>query len=378
MSDTGSEQLNRSPLDAEHIALGARMVGFAGWSMPIQYTGVMPEHRAVRDAAGVFDISHMGQIWVEGADAAAVSGWLNSVLCNDVNKLGLAEGQYTLMLNEAGGVIDDLLIYRAAEARYLLVVNASRIAVDVAHLEARLAPGIELSNVSDDIGAIAVQGPDSVAVFQKMVAAAGCAALQLPPRNGIVSSGEGDQQFAVCRTGYTGEDGFELFCPTGSTVAWWQRALDAGAEPCGLGARDTLRLEKCYPLNGSDLNEQRTPLEAGLGFFVAFDKGDFVGRPVVAEQKANGVEQRLVALQVIDKGPPPRTHYGVFEKGSDTQLAELTSGTVSPTLGTGIAMAYLPTALAGVGQQVDIDVRGRRFAAEVVKKPFVKSVPCRK
>ncbi len=375
MSETGSEQLNRSPLDAEHVALGARMVGFAGWSMPIQYAGVMPEHRAVRDAVGVFDISHMGQLWVEGDDSSAVSAWLNSVLCNDVCKLEIAEGQYTLMLNEAGGVVDDLLIYRTAEAQYLLVVNASRIAVDVAHLQDLMVDGVQLRNVSDEVGAIAVQGPRSAEVFQKMVIAAGFASLELPPRNGIVSSGDGDQQFSVCRTGYTGEDGFELFCPAVSTVGWWRRALDAGAVPCGLGARDTLRLEKCYPLNGSDLSEQRTPIEAGLGFFVALDKGDFVGRSVLAEQKANGVEQRLAALQLVDKGPPPRPHYGVFEAGGETQVAELSSGTMSPTLGAGIGMAYLPIALAKVGQRVDIDVRGRRFAAEVVKKPFVKGAP---
>jgi len=375
MSETGSEHLNRSPLDAEHVALGARMVGFAGWSMPIQYRGVMPEHRAVREAVGVFDISHMGQLWVEGDDASVVSSWLNSVLCNDVGKLAVAEGQYTLMLNESAGVIDDLLIYRTAEAQYLLVVNASRIAVDVAHLQGRLVDGVGLRNVSDEVGAIAVQGPDSADVFRKMVTAAGIASVELPKRNGIVSHGEGDQQFAVCRTGYTGEDGFELFCPAVSTTDWWRRALAADAVPCGLGARDTLRLEKCYPLNGSDLSEQFTPIEAGLGFFVALDKGDFAGRSVLVEQKANGVEHRLTALRLIEKGPPPRPHYGVFEKGGDIQVAELTSGTQSPTLGAGIGMAYLPIALAKVGQQLDIDVRGRRFAAEVVKKPFVKGTP---
>lgn len=375
MNETGSEQLNRSPLNAEHVALGARMVGFADWSMPIQYSGVMAEHRAVREAVGVFDISHMGQLWVESGDVSVVSGWLNSVLCNDVAKLEISEGHYTMLLNEAGGVIDDLLIYRTAEAQFLLVVNASRIAVDVAHLQDHLVDGVELRNVSDQVGAIAVQGPDSAKVFQKMVTAAGFDAVELPPRNGIVSIAEGDQQFTVCRTGYTGEDGFELFCPVASTVDWWRRALAADAVACGLGARDTLRLEKCYPLNGSDLSEQRTPIEAGLGFCVSLDKGDFVGRSVLAEQKANGIEHRLVALQLIDKGPPPRPHYGVFEKGGETQVAELSSGTMSPTLGAGIGLAYLPTALAKVGQQVEIDVRGRRFAAKVVKKPFVKGAP---
>ncbi len=372
MTEPDSSELQHSPLDAEHRALGARMAAFAGWSMPIQFAGIMPEHKAVRVATGVFDISHMGQIWVEG-EPGIVGAWLNRLLCNDVSVLVPGEGQYSLMLNKEGGVIDDLLLYRTAPDRFLLVVNASRIAVDQAHMESILEEGVSLRNVSSECAAIAVQGPDSVAVFSRMAEAAGLAGFDLPPRNGIHRFDNGLGSFELCRTGYTGEDGFELFCPTDEVAGWWRRAIDAGAAPCGLGARDTLRLEKCYPLNGSDLDPQHTPLEAGLGFFVALDKPDFIGREALLEQKQNGLTQRLVAIQLTEKGPPPRPGYGVYAPESETAVAVLTSGTLSPTLGVGVGMAYVPTELAKVGTSLRIDVRGRRFAAEVVKKPFVKS-----
>jgi aminomethyltransferase len=361
-----------SPLDAEHRELGARMAPFAGWSMPIQFSGVMPEHKAVRDSVGVFDISHMGQIWIEG-EPGAVGGWLNMLLTNDVSVLTPGEGQYSLMLNEAGGVIDDLLVYRTAPEQFLLVVNAARVAEDVAQLESLRVEGVAIRNVSEDCAAIAVQGPDSAATFAKMAEAAGIAGFELPRRNGIHCFDNGAGRFELCRTGYTGEDGFELFCPADDVVAWWQRAIDAGAAPCGLGARDTLRLEKCYPLNGSDLDGEHSPLEAGLGFFVALDKPDFVGCDALRRQKQAGLTRRLAAIQLIAKGPPPRPGYEVFSPGGEQALTTLTSGTLSPTLGSGIAMAYLPSEQAKVGTELEIDVRGRRFAAQVVKKPFVKA-----
>ena len=348
------------------------MAPFAGWSMPIQFSGVMPEHLAVRESVGVFDISHMGQIWIEG-EPGVVGGWLNMLLCNDVSVLTPGEGQYSLMLNEAGGVIDDLLIYRTAPEQFLLVVNAARVPEDMAQLESLRVEGVSIRNVSDACAAIAVQGPNSATTFAKLAEAAGLAGYELPQRNGIHCFDNGIGRFELCRTGYTGEDGFELFCPAADVVAWWRRAIEAGAVPCGLGARDTLRLEKCYPLNGSDLDGEHSPLEAGLGFFVALEKPDFVGCDALRQQKEAGLTRRLVAIQLTGKGPPPRPGYEVFSPGGEEALAKLTSGTLSPTLGVGIAMAYLPVEQAKIGSNVEIDVRGRRFAAQVVKKPFVKA-----
>jgi aminomethyltransferase len=368
---TQDQQARLSPLDAAHRELGARMAPFAGWSMPIQFAGVMPEHQAVRESNGVFDISHMGQIWIEG-EPGVVGGWLNMLLCNDVSVLAPGEGQYSLMLNDEGGVIDDLLVYRTAIGQFLLVVNAARVAEDMAQLESLRMEGVSINNVSEECAAIAVQGPGSAETFAKMAEAAGIAGFELPKRNGIHCFDNGVGKFELCRTGYTGEDGFELFCPANRIDTWWRRAIEAGAVPCGLGARDTLRLEKCYPLNGSDLDGQHTPLEAGLGFFVALDKPDFVGYAALREQKESGLKQRLVAIQMTVKGPPLRPGYGVHSANGEAVLAVLTSGTLSPTLGLGIGLAYLPIEQAKLGTKLEIDIRGRRFAAEVVKKPFVK------
>ncbi len=367
MSEAEDSEVKQTPLAARHVELGAKMAAFAGWEMPIQYAGIMGEHLAVREKAGVFDISHMGQIWAKGEK---VANWLNGVLTNDLSTLAVGEGQYTLMLNEKGGVIDDLIIYRSGETEFLLVVNASMIEVDFEWLENQAvdADGIELDNESDDFAGLAIQGPKAVEVWAVM---GGEKVGELPERNQIARViAENGDDLILCRTGYTGEDGFELFCPAASAVFWWDKALSAGCEPCGLGARDTLRLEKCYPLNGSDLDEEHTPLEAGLGFFVKLDKGDFMGREVLAGQKENGLDRRLCAIRMIVKGPPPRPHYGVFAPDGGEQIAELSSGGLSPSLKEGIGMAYLPKGYGKVGTKLEIDVRGRRYAAEVVKKPF--------
>ena len=368
VSEEENSEVKQTPLAARHVELGAKMAAFAGWEMPIQYAGIRGEHLAVREKAGVFDISHMGQIWAKGGKVAE---WLNGVLTNDLSVLAVGEGQYTLMLNEKGGVIDDLIIYRSGETEFLLVVNASMIDVDFEWLENQAvdADGIELDNESDDYAGLAIQGPKAVEVWETMAGESGGA---LPERNQIrrVTAENGDA-LILCRTGYTGEDGFELFCPATSAVFWLDKALSAGCEPCGLGARDTLRLEKCYPLNGSDLDEEHTPLEAGLGFFVKLEKGDFVGRDVLAEQKENGLDRRLCAIRMTVKGPPPRPHYGVCAPEGGEQIAELSSGGLSPSLKEGIGMAYLPKGYGKVGTKLEIDVRGRRYEAEVVKKPFI-------
>tara|TARA_R110002096_G_scaffold159011_5_gene324627 strand:+ start:4942 stop:6036 length:1095 start_codon:yes stop_codon:yes gene_type:complete len=360
--------VKHSPLEPVHQELGARMVPFAGWLMPIQYEGILAEHKAVREKLGIFDISHMGQITISG-DGNRIVDWLNGLLTNDVSKLKIGDGQYTLMLNEKGGVIDDLIIYRTGEDEFFLVVNASRTAEDHEWLYDHLDRDrrIELVDESRSFAGMAIQGPQSSAAFKKMVSGT----FDLPKRFGItkIETTEGNE-IVVCRTGYTGEDGFELFCSPKTAIAWWERALEAGANPCGLGARDSLRLEKCYPLNGNDLSPEHSPIEAGLGFFVDLDKGDFLGRDVLVRQKAKGPDRRLVAIKSTAKGPPPRPGYGIFV--GEENVGSLSSGTLSPSLGAGIGMGYVPAEHAKIGTQVELEVRGKRYGAEVVKKPFVK------
>jgi aminomethyltransferase len=348
----------RTPLYSEHIAAGGRMVDFAGWEMPVQYAGILAEHKAVREEAGVFDISHMGEFLVSGLRAEA---WLDILLTNRVASLPVGQAQYSLMLNERGGVIDDLIVYRNGPEEFLLVVNASMIAEDAAWMLARLDEGVEFKNLSEDFAALAVQGPQAAAVFEKLFSR------PMPAeRNRVIEIGP--PRAFVLTTGYTGEPGFEWIVPVAEAAAAWRSALDAGAKPCGLGARDTLRLEMCYPLNGSDLSPDRTPLEAGLGFFVDLEKQDFVGKSALVAQKSAGLPSRLVALKVTEKSPPIRPHYPVWANGEP--VTETTSGALSPSLGCGIAMAYLPADLAKPGQEVEIEVRGRKFRACVHKKPF--------
>lgn len=356
-------QLKQSPLAGEHVKLGGRMVPFAGWCMPVQFKGILAEHRAVREKVGVFDISHMGQVAVSGAGAGS---WLEGLLTNRVAELGIGQGQYTLMLNERGGVIDDLIIYRTGEMAYFLVVNASRRDEDVQWLMSHRRVEISVVDQSDDFGGLAVQGPEAERVYAALRSAGG--GPDLPARFGI--AGCPDLGVWICRTGYTGEDGFELFAPVRTIADWWSRAMEAGAEPCGLGARDSLRLEKCYPLNGNDLSPDHTPLEAGLGFFVNLEKGDFIGRDVLLRQKQEGLQRRLVALRCTEKkAPPARSGYALYL--GEEQVGTLSSGGISPGLGCGIGMGYVRSQAAKVGTKLEMDVRGKRFGLEVVRKPFV-------
>ncbi|MFT4177284.1 MAG: glycine cleavage system aminomethyltransferase GcvT [Luteolibacter sp.] len=355
-----SDDLKRTPLEPAHIALGAKLIPFGGWNMPVQYSTILDEHAAVRSKAGIFDISHMGQFLVSGPKA---TDWLNGMLTNNLNALAPGQGQYTFLLNERGGVIDDLIAYRTGENDYFLVVNASMIDEDLAWMNSHLTEGTSLRNESSAWAGMAVQGPEAAALF-----ATAFPGDTLPPRNGISTTAEG---FIVCRTGYTGEDGFELFTPSDAGIPAWEKFIAAGAKPCGLGARDTLRLEMGYPLNGNDLSPERTPIEAGLGFFVDLEKGPFIGREVVARQKAEGPAVRLAALKYTDKGAPPRAHYPVVSASGEV-IGELASGVLSPSLMTGIAMAYLPVEYAKLGTELFVDVRGRKFPATIVKKPFYK------
>lgn len=352
----------RTPLYDRHLALGARLLPFAGWEMPIQYQGIVTEHRAVRSAVGTFDISHMGQLEVSGEEATS---WLNALLSNDLAALKVGEGQYTLLLNEAGGVIDDLIVYRTGEQHYFLVVNASRVDADHRWLQSHLGPArVALHDRSSLYGAVAVQGPESVSIWNRLVSSE-----PLPPRNHLR---EMDGGVKLCRTGYTGEEGFELFAPVDEIGAWFDRFLDAGAVPCGLGARDTLRLEKAYPLYGNDLDESHSALEAGLGFFVKLDKpGGFLGREALAAQKAAGLPTRLCALRLADKAPPLRHGYAVLPPEGGEPIGELSSGTLSPSLGCGIGLAYLPVEWSRIGTELLVSIRERTFPALVVKKPFL-------
>ena len=352
---------NRTPLHDSHVALGGRMVDFAGWEMPVQYSGILDEHRSVREGAGMFDISHMGEFFVNGPGSTA---WLDGLLTNRVAKLSVGESQYTLLLNARGGVIDDLIIYRLGDEEYLLIVNAAKIDEDAAWFAGHVVDGIGFANRSGEFSAIAVQGPVARGVFQTVIGEA------LPAdRNRVIRLiFSGVHGYAVT-TGYTGEDGFEIVIPNEAAAPLWDALLAAGARPCGLGARDTLRLEMCYPLNGSDLSPERTPLEAGLGFFVDLTKEDFVGKAALEAQKSAGLPSRLAAIAVVEKAPPIRPHYPVLADGK--VVSETCSGALSPSLGYGIAMAYLPVAVAKSGQELEIEVRGKRYKASVVKKPFL-------
>ncbi|MEO5915428.1 MAG: glycine cleavage system aminomethyltransferase GcvT [Luteolibacter sp.] len=355
--------MKSSPLEAAHVALGAKLVPFAGWNMPVQYTSIIDEHTAVRTKCGIFDISHMGQFIVSGPNTAA---WLNGLLTNDIAKLGIGQGQYTLMLNESGGVIDDLIAYRTGESDFFLVVNASMIDEDFFWMAARQDEHVALSNESPLWAGMAIQGPDAAAIFAKV-----CPDETLPPRNSILKTAAGS---VVCRTGYTGEDGFEFFSPAAEAIGYWDQFLAAGAKACGLGARDSLRLEMGYPLNGNDLSPERTPIEAGLGFFCDLTKGDFIGRETLVRQKEDGPGMKLTAIRYTEKGAPPRAHYPVVS-ADGAVIGELASGVLSPSLMTGIGMAYLPATFSKPGTPLGIEVRGKIFPAEVVKKPFYKHLP---
>jgi aminomethyltransferase len=357
----------RTPLSTTHESSGARMMEFGGWWMPVQYKGILDEHKAVRNAVGLFDISHMGQLLVSGADAEL---WLNQMLTNDLRLLGDGQGQYTLLLNEAGGVVDDLIVYRLEANSFFLVVNASKIEEDFEWLLSKRSGGVTLLNQSDAWAGLAIQGPKAQDTLRNILGAD----TPLPPKNGLLSLGIANGPVLLARTGYTGEDGFEWFCPAQMAAYWWDKILGAGQalgiHACGLGARDTLRLEAGFPLNGSDLSPKHTPLEAGLSFFVKFDKGDFTGRESLEQQRVNGVERKLVGLVMAEKTPPPRPHYAVFH--GNENVGETTSGTLSPTLGSGIAMAYLPAHLCHPGTAVEVEIRGKRFPATVTKRPMYR------
>src|SRR5437588_4353281 len=370
----------KTPLYQKHVRLGARMVPFGGWLMPVQYTSSVDEHQTVRNAVGMFDISHMGQFIASGSNAR---DWLNTILTNNVAKLDVGQGQYTFLLNDNGGVIDDLILYRIGEAEFLLVVNASKIEEDFAWLESHLKkersrPGglgaaaspCQLKNRSADFGGVAIQGPRVVDLFHDLLGQN----VELPARNHVIDFVIEEMPVSIARTGYTGEDGVEVFFRATDASKLWNLVLERGTKfgtkPCGLGARDTLRLEMCYPLNGSDLSAERNPIEAGLGFFVDLDKTSFIGRKKLLQTKANGARQRLIAFTMNGKGPPPRPHYSLLNNGA--RVGEISSGTLSPSLNIGIGMGYVLTASARIGTRLEVEIRGQKFPATIEKKPLYK------
>lgn len=377
--------LKRTPLFAAHQRLNGRLVEFGGWEMPVQYSSIVDEHLCVRRAAGIFDISHMGEVLVNGPDAAA---FLNATLTNDINKLAVGHGQYTLMCHERGGVIDDLYAYRLGPAEYLLIINASRIEADVewltrglqVFLQANPAGRAELKNVSSQMAAVAVQGPRVKEFIDQCFIgpSSGGTNADRPTslvKNQIARFAFHDQPAWLGRTGYTGEDGFEIVTAGELIEAVWNKLLSVGhigcLQPCGLGARDTLRTEVCYPLYGHELDENTTPIEAGLGFFVGLEKGAFTGRDVLAAQKASGVSRKCVAFKMTGRSAPPRPHYPIWSTGdSAARIGEVVSGTQSPSLGIGIGMGYVPQEFAKPGTAIEIEIRGGRHPAVVVAKPI--------
>jgi aminomethyltransferase len=369
----------RTALFKAHQKLGARIIDFGGWEMPVQYSSLVAEHTAVRTAAGIFDISHMGEVAACGAGAEA---FLNHVLTNDVRRLAPGHGQYTLMCNERGGVIDDLYAYKLSDEVYLLIINAARTAADVHWLKTRWEEfpdraNVILTDASHNYSAVAVQGPRVKEFIAGCLPGPSVAAMRVNCVTDLKKNQIGEFQcegggVLVSRTGYTGEDGFEIIGGDWAIRRLWDIILKAGEpfgiKPCGLGARDTLRTEVCYPLYGNELDENTTPIEAGLGAFVALDKGDFVGRGVLAEQKAGGVKKKLVAFKMAEKSAPPRSHYPILAAGA--RVGVVTSGTQSPSLGVGIGTGYVPPGSAN--GPIEIEIRGKAFPAVIVPKPIYR------
>jgi aminomethyltransferase len=337
------QTLRRTPLYERHAALGARLVPFAGWEMPVQYTSIVAEHRAVRTSAGVFDVSHMGQLAIAGEGAHE---YLQARLSNDLDRIGEGQAQYTLLTNDRGGIVDDLIAYRRGPEDYLLVVNASNTDVDHAALD-------DTDDRSADWALLAVQGPEALERL----------GIELEPFTFREDDVLGIRCF-VAGTGYTGERGCELGCAPDDAAALWDAILERGVVPCGLGARDTLRLEVCYPLHGNDISPERTPIEAGLGWACALEK-EFTGAVVLRRQKDEGPAEKLVAF-VMEERAIPRQGMAIEEGG------EVTSGSLSPMLDQGIGLGYVPAGKATPGTPISIDVRGRPKAARIVKKPIYK------
>jgi aminomethyltransferase len=363
--------LAQTPLYQLAVELKARLTSFGGWEMPVQFTGISREHEAVRNAAGMFDISHMGKFTLQGK---SVISQLQGLVPSDLSRLQPGQAQYTVLLNERAGIIDDIIVYYQGEdsttgiQKAVIIVNAATTGKDKAWLLQNLdTEEVNFQDLSPQKVLIAVQGPKASSILQQFVSA------DLTPVKAfghLETSIFGKSAF-LARTGYTGEDGFEVMVDPDVGVELWQNLIQAGVIPCGLGARDTLRLEAAMALYGQDIDENTTPLEAGLGWLVHLDsKGDFIGRSILEQQKADGVQRRLIGLQMQGRNIA-RHGYQILSEGK--VVGEVTSGTLSPTLGYPISLAYVPTELASVGQQLEVEIRGKAYPAVVVKRPFYRS-----
>jgi aminomethyltransferase len=363
-----TENLKKTPLNEVHRSLGGKMVDFGGWDMPVQYTaGVIAEHLATREKAGLFDVSHMGEIWVEGEDAIA---FVNRITTNDVTKLVDGQAHYSALPNETGGVVDDLLVYRFDQDKLLLVVNASTTDKDWDWITSQKRDeNITLTNASADYCQIAVQGPRALEIAQKFT---DVDLAEIKYYHFTVDKFDGVDAI-ISRTGYTGEDGFEIYADKDEAVKLWNDLMEAGAEfgilPAGLAARNTLRLESAMSLYGNELGDDISPLEANLGWICKLNKGEFTGREQLVELKEKGLQKKLVGFEMVDKGIA-RDHFDVYV--GDEKVGYVTSGSPAPFLKKNIGLAFVPVEFAKTGQEITIDVRGKKLAARVVPTPFYK------
>ena len=368
MEQATAAPLKKTPLHARHCASGAKMVPFGGWDMPVEYSGIVAEHMAVRERAGLFDVSHMGEIEIAGKDALAAVQRISS---NDASKLQVGQAQYSGLLTPKGTFVDDLLVYRLAPSHFLLVVNAGNIPNDYAWIAEHI------KNVGDAVavdassryGLLAIQGPHALEVLQPLTGVDLAGMKYYWFAHGEVAS----VRATISRTGYTGEDGFEIFVPPQSADRVWQALLESGKSvnviPCGLGARDTLRLEASMRLHGNDIDDTTTALEADLGWIVGWKKDDFIGAAALREQKSTGVKRKIVGFEMLDRGI---ARHGYDAYVGDTKCGLVTSGTQTPFLKKAIGMAYLPVEHTAVDKEFDVDIRGRRTRARIVPMPFYK------
>ncbi len=360
--------MKNTALSQTHEALGAKMVPFAGYNMPVSYEGVTAEHETVRKGVGVFDVSHMGEFLISGPNALEL---IQKVSSNDASKLTIGKAQYSCLPNETGGIVDDLIIYKIKEEQFLLVVNASNIDKDWSHISKyNDAIGADMQNISEDYSLLAIQGPSAIEAMQSLTSVA-LSAIKF--YNFKVADFAGIDHVIISATGYTGSGGFEIYCKNSEVKQIWDRVFEAGAnfniKPIGLAARDTLRLEMGYCLYGNDINDTTSPLEAGLGWITKFTK-DFVNSEALAKEKAHGPERKLVAFELDERGIP-RHDYDIVD-GQGKKIGVVTSGTMSPLMGKGIGLGYVPTILSEIGSKIQIQVRKKAIPATIVKLPFYK------
>lgn len=359
--------LKRTPLNSTHKELKARMVDFGGWDMPVQYRGIIEEHQAVRNKAGLFDVSHMGEISIRGKNAEL---FLQYLMTNDVAQLSSGGILYTLMCHEDGGIVDDLLVHKYEKDHYMLCVNASNTQKDFEWMLENQFKSTEILNVSPTISQLAIQGPDSEKILQRIIDDADLSKLKYYR---FVTGKFSRLEIMVARTGYTGEDGFEIYFDSGIAESVFRKILEAGEKdgimPIGLGARDTLRLEMGFSLYGHEIDENHNPYEANLGRFVKLDKEEFIGQEALLKIKENGIKRKLVAFEVTERGIP-RAGYEIFAEGKKT--GEVASGTFSPTLKKSIGTGYVAIKHAGIDEGIEIDIRRKKVKAKIVKPPFYK------